>query len=123
MAPDSVLTPDGTSLHLVYTPLATTILVAGYLGITAIHRLDEALATVPSDASAPILLRITSTEIEFGAGDALRKVLITRRMRGGHQLAVWAEEPLVRRGIPLSLLHDIPPHPSRDWDLAVPAPP
>ena len=122
MAPDSVLTPDGTSLHLTYTPVATTILVTGYLGIDAIQRLDEALSSVPSVSPLPILLRITSTELEFGAGDTLRRVLTSRRMRGSHRLAVWAEEPLVRRGIPLPLLHATPPHPSRDWDVAVPLP-
>ncbi len=123
MAPDSVLTPDGTSLHVTYTPEATTILVGGYLGIGAIARLDEALASVPDDSAAPVLLRITSTELEFGAGDALRRVLTSRRMRGSHRLAVWAVEPLVRRGIPLPLLHATPPHPSGNWDIAVPLPP
>ena len=122
MATDSVLTPDGTSLHLNYTPTATTILVAGYLGMEHLQRLDEALGSVPSDSPVPILLRITSTELEFGAGDMLRRVLTSRRMRGSHQLAVWAEEPLVRRSIPLPLLHATPPHPSRDWDVAVPLP-
>ena len=58
MVADSVLTPDGTSLHLTYTPAATCILIAGYLGLSVIQRLDEILASLPKDGGPPVLVRI-----------------------------------------------------------------
>ena len=56
-------------------------------------------------------------------GDELRQVLARRRRTGGHHFAVWADEPLIRRFIPLALLHNTPPHGGLSWDTAVPAPP
>jgi hypothetical protein len=119
---DSVLTPDGTSLHLTYTPAATCILIAGYLGLSVIERLDEILETLPGKAGPPVLIRISSTVLEFGASEALRRILSMRRGLG-LRLAVWADEPLVRRTIPMSLLHATPPYGGATWNDAVPAPP
>ena len=81
------------------------------------------LGGLTRDGSGPVLLRITSTEVEFGAGDELRQVLARRRRTGEHHFAVWADEPLIRRFIPLALLHTTPPHGGLSWDAAVPAPP
>lgn len=122
MTAESVLASDSTNLHVAYSPAATRILVSGHLSLEAVERLDDLLCSLPTDSEAPVLLRLTSTELEFGAGDALRRVLIARWRLGPRQLAVWADEPLVRRGIPVALLHITPPGMDGGWDAAVPPP-
>jgi hypothetical protein len=116
------VTSDATSLHVAYTPAATRILVSGLLSLDAVQRLDNVLRSLPDDHVTPVLLRLTSTEVEFGAGDALRRVLTVCRRLGPRHLAVWADEPLVRRGIPVALLHAKPPGTDGDWASAVPPP-
>ena len=101
----------------------TRIFVSGCFGHDAVSRIDAVLDELPSGRPGPVLLRITSSEVEFGAGDALRQVLARRRRIGSHHVAVWADEPLIRRWIPLALLHNKPPHGGVSWDAAVPAPP
>ncbi len=123
MVSDFVVTPDGGALQLTRTPTATLILMSGCLGLTAVRRLGEALTSLHGDVPVPVLLRITATELEFGAARALRGLLTMRHLRGPHRLAVWAEEPLVRRAIPFALLHETPPHGGPGWDLAVPSSP
>lgn len=101
----------------------TRIFVSGRFGHDAVRRIDDALGRLSHDGTGPVLLRITSSEVEFGAGDALRQVLARRRRDDGRRFAVWADEPLIRRFIPLALLHNTPPHGELSWDSAVPAPP
>lgn len=122
MVTDSFLTADGAGLRLTYTEAATCVLLAGYLGLALIKKLDDLLKTLPTESGRPVLLRIASMGLEFGASDALRQVLSTRRALG-LELAVWADEPLVRRTIPMSLLHTSPPSGGPTWNDAVPAPP
>ena len=106
-----------------HSPSATRIFVSGRFGHDAVSRIDAVLGGLTHDGSGPVLLRITSSEVEFGAGDALRQVLARRRRIGSSHVAVWADEPLIRRFIPLALLHNTPPHGGLSWDAAVPAPP
>ncbi|HEX4430904.1 MAG TPA: hypothetical protein VHZ96_16675 [Frankiaceae bacterium] len=109
-------------LEVTHSPAVTCIFVSGCFGQEAVSRLDDVLAGLPDDGPGPVLLRITSSEVEFGAGDALRQVLARRRRIGRRRVAVWADEPLIRRWIPLALLHSTPPHGGDCWDAAVPAP-
>src|SRR5689334_1993514 len=97
--------------------------MSGCLGIGAVRHLGEVLTSLRHDAPLPVLVRITANEVEFGASHALRNLLTTRHLRGRHRLAVWAEEPLLRRAIPVALLHETPPHGGSDWNMAVPVPP
>ena len=122
MAPDALPGPLAAGLEVSHSPAATRIFVSGRFGHEAVSRLDDVLAGLPADGAAPVLLRITSTEVEFGAGDALRQLLARRRRIGRGHVAVWADEPLIRRWIPLALLHRTPPHGGDCWDAAVPAP-
>jgi hypothetical protein len=116
------LWPPAAGLEVTHSPAATRIFVSGCFGHDAVRRLDDVFADLPPDSTVPVLVRITSSEVEFGAGDALREVLARRRRLGGGQVAVWADEPLIRRWIPLALLHTMPPHGGDCWDEAVPAP-
>ncbi len=122
MASDAVQGPVAAGLEVTRSAAATRIFVSGCFGNDAVTRLDDVLAQLTRDGTAPVLLRITSTEVEFGAGDALREVLSRRRRIGRSHVAVWADEPLIRRWIPLALLHRTPPHGGDCWDAAVPAP-
>jgi hypothetical protein len=123
VASDAIIRPVGAGLQVTHSPSLTRIFVSGCLGHDAVGRIDDVLGSLPHDGTGPVLLRITSSEVEFGAGDALRQVLNRRRMTGRHRFAVWADEPLVRRGIPVALLHSTPPHGGVSWDTAVPPPP
>jgi hypothetical protein len=98
----------------------TRIFVSGRFGHDAVRRIDDALAGLSHDGTGPVLLRITSREVEFGAGDELRQVLARRRRSDARLFAVWADEPLIRRFIPLALLHNTPPQGGLSWDVAVP---
>ena len=109
-------------LLLTQTSTATSILMSGCLCIEAVDRLDQMLSSLPEDESTPVLLRITSTELEFGATNALGQLLSPRRRLASRPLAVWADEPIVRHAIPISRLHATPPVPSHDWDTEVPVP-
>lgn len=125
VAIDSVLSPDDMApedegVHLTVTPEASRILVSGLLCERVIAALEVMLDTLPHDRSVPVLIRIVSTEVDFGVTDKLRHLLATRRLRGSHQLAVWAHEPLIRRGIPVALLHHTPPLVGGSWESAVP---
>jgi hypothetical protein len=111
------------ALQVSHSPSATRIFVSGCFGHDSVTRIDAVLDGLPHDGTSPVLLRITSSEVEFGAGDALRQVLARRRRTGSRHVAVWADEPLIRRWIPLALLHNTPPHGGVSWDAAVPAPP
>jgi hypothetical protein len=95
-------------------------LLSGSLGLAAVERLDQILGSLSEAETAPVLLRIASTELQFGAGDALGHLLSPRRRLGSRPFAVWADEPLVRRAIPIARLHATPPVPSHSWDAAVP---
>lgn len=123
MAPNAIQGPVAASVEVSHSAAATRIFVSGRFGHDAVSRLDDVLAGLPGEGAAPVLLRITSTEVEFGAGDALRQLLTRRRRIGRGHVAVWADEPLIRRWIPLALLHRTPPHGGECWDAAVPAPP
>jgi hypothetical protein len=121
-ADPGVLAGEG-GLRVSHSSSLTRIFVSGRFGHDAVRRIDAALGGLTGGSGGPVLLRITSSEVEFGAGDALRQVLARRRRTGEHHFAVWADEPLIRRFIPLALLHDTPPHGGPSWDAAVPAPP
>ncbi len=113
--------PSGDGgLKVSHTPSLTRIFVSGRFGHDAVRRIDDALAGLSQDGAEPVLIRITSREVEFGAGDALRQVLSRRRRSAARHFAVWADEPLIRRFIPLALLHNTPPHGGLSWDAAVP---
>lgn len=118
--------PDARSavgdLHVSSSPSDTRIVVSGYLTRECVSRIDDVFAGM-HNGTAPVLLRIMSGEAEFGAGDQLRQVLSRRRSIGRRHLAVWADEPLIRRWIPLAMLHNKPPHGGLSWDAAVPGPP
>jgi hypothetical protein len=118
--------PDARSavgdLHVSQTPSDTRIVVSGSLTRECVSRIDDVFAAI-LNGTTPVLLRIMSGEAEFGAGDALRQVLSRRRRIGRRHLAVWADEPLIRRWIPLTMLHNTPPLGGPSWDAAVPAPP
>jgi hypothetical protein len=101
----------------------TRIFVSGRFGHDVVRRIDDALGGLTHGNGGPVLLRITSREVEFGAGDEFREVLARRRRTGEGHVAVWADEPLIRRFIPLALLHNTPPYGGLSWDAAVPAPP
>ncbi|HEX4015264.1 MAG TPA: hypothetical protein VHX15_00870 [Frankiaceae bacterium] len=122
MASDAMQGPAASGLEVTRLPAVTRIFVSGRFGHDAVSRLDAVLTQLPDEGTAPVLLRITSTEVEFGAGDALRELLARRRRIGRSHVAVWADEPLIRRWIPLALLHRTPPHGGDCWDAAVPAP-
>jgi hypothetical protein len=121
VASDAIASLPGAGLRVTHSPSLTRIFVSGRFGHAAVGRLDDALGALPADGAIEVLLRITSDEVEFGAVDALREALVRRRMVGRHRVAVWADEPLIRRGIPLALLHSTPPHGGRSWEMAVPA--
>jgi hypothetical protein len=123
VASDAIPGPVAAGLEVTHSPAGTRIFLSGRFGHDAVCRLDDVLGALPHDGNAPVLVRITSTEVEFGAGDALRQVLARRRRIGRTHVAVWADEPLIRRWIPLALLHRTPPHGGDCWDSAVPAPP
>ena len=107
-------------LRLTETSSATCILMTGCLGLHAVDQLDGVLRGLPDESSAPVLLRISSNEVEFGAGDALGQLLMPRSRLGSRPFAVWADEPLIRRAIPLARLHAEPPTLSHSWDTEVP---
>lgn len=124
MAADAIRKPlPGAGLEVTHSPAVTRIFISGCFGHDTVSRLDDVLAALPREGTVPVLLRITSSEVEFGAGDALREVLARLRRVGRRRVAVWADEPLIRRWIPLALLHATPPHGGDCWDSAVPAPP
>jgi hypothetical protein len=111
----------GTVLRVTETPSATCILMTGCLGLDMLDHLDGILRALPDESSAaPVLLRISSTEVEFGASDALGRMLMPRTRLGSRAFAVWADEPLIRRAIPLARLHAAPPTQSHSWDAEVP---
>lgn len=107
-------------LRLTETSSATCILLTGCLCLAAVDQLDGVLRGLPDESSAPVLLRISSSEVEFGASDALGQLLMPRRRLGSRPFAVWADEPLIRRAIPLARLHAEPPTSSHSWDAEVP---
>jgi hypothetical protein len=114
---------DSDGLRVTHTSSATCILMTGCLGLDVLDRLDDVLRALPDESSAdPVLLRISSTEVEFGAGDALGRLLMPRSRLGARPFAVWADEPLIRRAIPLARLHASPPTSSHSWDAEVPVP-
>ena len=123
MAADAIQGPVAAGFDVTHSPAVTRICVSGCFGHDAVSRIDDVLAALPHDGTDPVLLRITSSEVEFGAGDALREVLARGRRFERRRVAVWADEPLIRRWIPLALLHSTPPHGGDCWDAAVPAPP
>ncbi len=120
MAAGSELPAGDGSLTVSQSPSLTRIFVSGRFGHDAVRRIDDALGGLAGDGTGAVLLRIASTEFEFGAGDALRQVLARRRRSAARHFAVWADEPLLRRFIPLALLHSTPPHGGLSWDAAVP---
>jgi hypothetical protein len=108
-------------LRVTQTDSATCILLTGCLGLDAVDQLDDVLRSLPDESSeAPVLLRISSTEVEFGASDALGALLMPRSRLGSRPFAVWADEPLIRRAIPLARLHASPPTSSHSWDAEIP---
>jgi hypothetical protein len=109
-------------LHVSHSQSDTRIVVSGYFTRECVSRIDDVLAGL-HNGTTPVLLRIVSREAEFGAGDALRQVLSRRRSIGRRLVAAWADEPLLRRWIPLTMLHNKPPHGGLSWDAALPAPP
>ncbi len=123
MAADPEFLTGDAGLRVWSSPSLTRIFVSGRFGHDAVRRIDDALGGLTHGNGGPVLLRITSREVEFGAGDEFREVLARRRRTGGQHVAVWADEPLIRRFIPLALLHNTPPYGGLSWDAAVPAPP
>ena len=123
MAADPEFLTGDAGLRVSSSASLTRIFVSGRFGHEAVRRIDDALGGLTRSGSGPVLLRITSREVEFGAGDEFREVLARRRRTGEQHFAVWADEPLIRRFIPLALLHNTPPYGGLSWDAAVPAPP